>query len=284
MFEVELRFTGQEADRGLLDFYDASKALVGFQRSLALTVHLAINGEIITQAPSLSGAEIYFPAVEEGSWKSKAVVILGGAFALGSVGKDSPVGQMVTSLYDYVLSETMGFHPDYDKTLQQQYAEHLKEKGITKEKVDSLIEKTEASVAEMHRPVVASETAGAGEVSTGGPHKKKLGPELSIYTYEYVKRTIRSPDVTEIVGTVSSFNNNTYKGRLFSFAERRPIPFEILPDSRSRHIRGILTNSQHLAGQNPSDPKAVVKLSVYRLDSVTGRLKRLHVITATPGS
>lgn len=278
MIEVELRYDGQEAGEGFLDFYDAAKALAGFQRSLALTTHLVVNGEIITHAPTLQGASIYFPAVEQGSWKSKALIVLGTAFTVGAVGKDSPVGHVVTSMYDYVLSETMGFHPDYDKTLQQQYQEHLESKGITREKVDSLIEKTENNIAEMHRPIVASETAGRGDVYAGAGAERKLGPELSPFTYEYVKQTTRSNDTFTMLGKVSSYNVNTYKGRIFLLDERRPIPFELLTEARTLSQVATITRSQHRNGQNRSDTRAIIEVEAYRLESVTGALKRLHVV------
>ena len=91
MIEVELRYTGNLADHNRLDFYDASQALMGLQRSLAIFTHLALNGEVITQAPSLKGAQIITEAPREGSFRSKAWIVIGGMFAMGSVGKDSPV-------------------------------------------------------------------------------------------------------------------------------------------------------------------------------------------------
>ena len=55
-------FTGNESDKHVIDFYDVSQALIGFQRSIALTTHLVLNDEIITQSPFLKGAKIYaFP-------------------------------------------------------------------------------------------------------------------------------------------------------------------------------------------------------------------------------
>jgi hypothetical protein len=60
-----LVFEGEEADTNRLDFYDAADALTGFQRSLALTTHLMLNGEIIVQAPSLRGARIYLDVPEQ---------------------------------------------------------------------------------------------------------------------------------------------------------------------------------------------------------------------------
>jgi hypothetical protein len=72
--EIELSYIGAEADEHELDFYDASVALIGFQRSLAITTHLILNGEVITQAPALKGARILALPPEEGSWKIKAAV------------------------------------------------------------------------------------------------------------------------------------------------------------------------------------------------------------------
>ncbi len=275
----ELSFVGNDADNGMLDFYDGARALAGFQRTLALTTHLIVNGEIITQAPALQGAQILFPTPEQGSWKSRAVVILGGAFALGSVGKDSPVGHIVTSAYDYVLSETMGFHPDYDKTLQHQYKEHLEEKKITEGKIDSLIEKIEPSVADMHRPIIISKTATTGFVYGNGG-ASKIGPDLNPLTYDYVRQAIVSDEETEIVGYVSSYNLNTFKGRLFCITESRPIPFVLGNAAQTRSVVGVLTRSQHLNGQTPFDNRALVKIKAQRVVSVTGRLKRLIVHAA----
>jgi hypothetical protein len=58
MVAMTLRYSGGLSDNNVLEMYDASRGLAGFQRSLALTAHLVINGEIITQAPSLRGAQI----------------------------------------------------------------------------------------------------------------------------------------------------------------------------------------------------------------------------------
>jgi hypothetical protein len=67
--EITLSFNGGAADKNEINFYDVSQALIGFERSLALTTHLVLNGEIITQAPALKGAEILAIPPTEGSWK-----------------------------------------------------------------------------------------------------------------------------------------------------------------------------------------------------------------------
>jgi len=278
VLQFTLSYDGGLADNNAVDLYDGARALAGFQRSLALVTHLALNGEIITQAPSLAGAQIISHAPEEGSWKVVATVVAG-VFAVTSVGKDSPMGQLVTSIYDYVLYETMGFHVDYSKTLQQQIAEHEREKKITREKLDSLMEKTESSIADMHRPIVASKTATGGHVSATRDHvpPQPLGPEMSDLTYEYIVQSVRSEEELDIVGVVSSYNINTFKGRIFVFEEQRPIPFELLLDARTRRNVNLITESLRRNADNQQDPSAAIILRAHRVETRNGRLKTLLV-------
>lgn len=277
MAEFELTFDGALANEGYLEFYDAARALAGFQRSLALTAHLVINGEIITQAPSARGFELYIPPFREGSWKSRTKLVIGSAIAIGSVGKDSPVGQVVTSVYSYALSETMGFPVDYSKTLQQQYYEHLRANDISESKLDSLCEKIENSVADMHRPIVISKSATRGQITRCDYDKSDIGPLMSPLTYDYVKQTIHDDDEVQVSGYISSYNVNTYKGRLFCVEEDRPIPFELNESARSKRIVGLITNSQHNHGQTPFSHDALITLTGTRLVSVTEKTKRLLV-------
>jgi hypothetical protein len=60
--QITLQYDGAMSDSHLIEFYDAARGLVGFQRTLALVTHLVLHGDIITQAPSLRGASILTPA------------------------------------------------------------------------------------------------------------------------------------------------------------------------------------------------------------------------------
>jgi hypothetical protein len=278
MVDVTLKYAGSVADNNEIDLYDVARGLVGFQRSLALTTHLLVNGEIITQAPSLKGAQIITTTPEPGSWKVTATVVVG-IWAMGTATKDSPFGHLLFSAYDYVVSETMGFHVGFDKALGQQYEEELAKKKITKEKMDSLIEKTEGAVSDIHRPIVGSKTASRadlyGLVGTG--RARKIGPEFSTFTYDYIAHTIKSKDASKLAGVISSYNSNTYKGRIYCFEEGRPIPFELSDEARRRKDVNIITSSLRANAMNRADATANVRLTCYRLESSTGRLKALHV-------
>lgn len=226
MISISLAYTGALAENGVIDMYDAARGVAGLQRSLALTTHLLINGEIITQAPSLTNAQIIVGTPELGSWKITAT-ILAGIWAVTSASKDSVPGHILFSTYDYVISSTLGFHVDFDKSLGEAYEEHLARKKITAEKLDSLIEKTESSISDIHRPIVASESATQADI-TGFKEftaPRRLGPHLTKYTYDYISKTVLEKNLITLEGAVSSFNINTRKGRIFVYEEARPIPF-----------------------------------------------------------
>lgn len=281
MIELELRFDGSMASNGAIDLYDAARALEGFQRSLALVTHLVLTGKVITQATSLTrDARIITRVPEEGSWKNRVWVLLGGAFAVGSVGADSPVGYAVTSLFDYVMNETMGFHVDYNKTFQQQVAETLAARQITSDRVDSLMEKTESAFVDMHRPIYYSGTATIADIhGQAGPRApvKKLGPDMTLITYEYIAKTSRTEATSKLTGSVSSYNINTFRGRFFSKEHGRPIPFELMESAKNQNIIATITRSLQLSSVSRDDPRALLDLTAFQVETSTGRLKTLHV-------
>ncbi len=277
MTDIKLKFDGNISDNHVLDFYDASRAMVGFQRSLALTAHLVVNGEIITQAPALKNAEILATTPAPGSWEVVATII-GAAWVMGTASKDTPLGHMLYSVYDYVIANSLGFHVDYEKSLYQTYKERLIERKITPEKLDSLMEKTESSIADMHRPIVASKSATRARLfSFDRSGAKQIGPEMSGLTYEYVARTIKNEATIRHHGLVSSYNINTYKGRIFLPDEGRPIPFELENSAKNSTQIKLITSSLQSNATERSGEKRSIIVDGRRLESSTGRLKALMV-------
>lgn len=279
-------YEGNDADGHQLDFYDVAQALMGFQRSLALTTHLILNGEIITQAPSLKNATIYASPPEEGSWKFIATVIPT-IIALGTASQDSFFGHMIYSAYDYVVSETMGFHINYDESLGQQY-ERMKEDENNKlpileqSQFDSVIEKTEYNIQEMHRPIVKSETAQSARIfyNRRGENIPFHAP-LTYQSYDYIRLTEQSNAPVIVQGKVSSYNINTYKGRIFIPDERRPIPFELSNEARNSQgivkiLNNMTSNAQDRFGIGGNS--GLISFTVLKNTSRSGRLKSYHVL------
>lgn len=282
---ISLAYSGALADEQEIDLYDVGHALIGFQRSLALTTHLVFNGEVITQAPSLSGARISAYLPEDGSWTLKAAIsiIATGIWLAGTAPRDTPIGNLVSSAYDYVVSETLGFHVDYQKTLGQQIEEHRsRQKSATppdlpQSKFDSLIEKCQVAIRDMHRPIVKSETAAQANITASiAGHPRPIGRELNRETFEYIAFTVTSELPSELTGRVSSYNINTFKGRIYVLEEYRPIPFELAKEAQSPTNVAMITESLRRNAQDRTTGD--IKCVAFRQTSKSGRLKALYVV------
>ncbi|HEV2162456.1 MAG TPA: hypothetical protein VGR52_09535 [Stellaceae bacterium] len=277
-----LSYSGADSDDHAIDFYDVAQALIGFERSLALTTHLILNnGEIITQAPSLEGAKIFAVPPADGSWKIDVIVVA--TFMALAAPHDSVLGNLVTSAYDYVISETLGFHVDYNKTLQKQYDEYRgQQTGLfipPQAKLDSLTEKTEVAIKNMHRPIVWSETASQAVVTAriGSGEAFRIGHPLDRETFDYIDVTERAEHTEKLSGHVSSYNVNTYKGRIYLPDLHRPIPFELAETCRDAISILALTQSLMQTAQDKWDAQSAVAFTAFKMTSKSGRLKKLLI-------
>jgi hypothetical protein len=286
-----LTYSGLSANFQTIDLYDVAQALVGFQRSLALTTHLVLNGEIITQAPSLKGAHILAEPAEAGSWKTTAIVLT----TLAIAPKDSLVGNILYSVYDYVVSESLGVHANYDKTLGQLYEEsHNRTKAsddtkglpaVKEHQIDSLIEKCTTAIEDIHRPLVRTETASVAMISylppnaESAPTSKIVGRTLTAETYEYMHEFILGANPEIISGRISSYNSNTFKGRIYVQSEGRPVSFELTVEARlNSFIQLIVASLSANAVKKHNDKWSVIYCSVLRITSRSGHLKSYKVI------
>jgi hypothetical protein len=283
-FDVQftLTYKGASSDDYAIDLYDVSQALVGFQRSLALTTHLVLNGEIITQSPALKGAEIYALPAEEGSWKINAgiAILSTAAYQVLTTPNDNPLGHIVYSVYDYVISESLGFHVDYDKSLGELYEENEIKKSklpkIKESQVDSLIEKCSHAITEIHRPIYKTQTAEFAKIDAIVNHKiLPLQPEISMESFLYIVDELIEEEIETIIGRVSSYNSNTYKGRIYSLSEIRPISFELSNNTRNnRTIEIIIESLSSNALRSASGESEYIYCKVHKVMSKTGYLKK----------
>ena len=289
MIKFTLSYEGNDADDHEIDFYDVGQALIGFQRSLAITTHLVLNGEVITKALALKNARIIALPPEEGSWKVLATIafLSTSSCSILTIPKDTPLGHLVYSAYDYVISETMGFHVDYEQSLGQQYEALKKEENktipiIEQSQLDSVIEKCEYAIGEMHRPIVKSETAKKARILYNiNDRDIPFKASLTYQSYEYIRHTNQSNTPEKISGKISSYNINTFKGRIFVPDEARPIPFmlsdEVKKPSCIERIMGNMTQNardRFKRGHNSGE----IFFTVFKNTSRSGRLKSYYVL------
>ncbi len=280
-----ISFEGQDSDNHRIDLYDIAQALTGFQRSLALTTHLILNNEVITQAPSLKKATIYsFPA-EEGSWKM-TVLICTALYSISTAPKDTPLGHIIYSAYDYVISESLGVHIDYNKTLGQLYEESQNQKipKIQQYQLDSVIEKCAVSIKEMHRPIYQTNTASEAKINAIFNGKDlPISSPLSIETYSHIREERIHPQEITIEGYISSYNVNTYKGRIYVPIIGRPIPFELRHNIQNMQTIQIIVDNLSKNALNSQDKYKVI-CKVLLVTSNSNQLKRYivnHVAMST---
>lgn len=279
--EFTFSFDGNEAEQHRLDLYDAARALEGFHRTLALTTHLIINNEVITQAPSLKNATIYSLPPEEGSWKI-TVIVCTTLFSLGTAPKDTPLGHLIYSAYDYVISESLGVHVDYNKTLGKLYEDSKAEKlpKIREHQLDSVIEKCSNSIKEMHRPIYQTNTANKAKISAKIDSETKiLSTSLDYETYMHIKTENINSKETLVHGYISSYNINTFNGRIYTTEVNRAVPFELSYYLKNeKKIIKLIVNSLRESALKVKERKKL-KCLVQKVESVKGKLKKYIIIS-----
>ncbi|PLY07026.1 MAG: hypothetical protein C0625_07475 [Arcobacter sp.] len=231
LLTFEVSYNGSLTENHRIDLYDVSRSIMGFHRSLAITTHLLLNEKIITKSTSLKNAHIYALPHEEGSWKMKIVIALGSTIGAGLLApQNSALGHMVFSAYDYVISESLGVHVDYNKSLGKLYEEN-KIKNIPiihQHQLDMVIDKCNNSIIDMHRPIYKSESADKTIIKGFLNDKEmKFSSELSIDSFTYLNEEVVLENVVSITGIITSFSATNYSGRIELPEIDRPIPFRL---------------------------------------------------------
>jgi len=281
-----LTYFGEESDESLIDLYDVAQALVGFQRSLALTAHLVINGELITQSPSLKGARIFTLPPEAGSWKITTIVLATGTalYSIGTTQNNSPIGHLVFSLYDYIVSESLGVHVDYNNSIGKLYEEAKKQdlpvKPVKQYQADSLLEKCHTAILEIHRPINKTQTAfGAQIIANVNGDEEPLQTTLTQETYEFINETRTADSPETFKGRITSYNTNTFKGRIYIPVFGKPVSFQLGPNIQTQRTALLITTSlAHTAAQSDEEIGSEVYVVAFRNTNRTGHLKSLSVI------
>ncbi len=148
-------------------------------------------------------------------------------------------------------------------------------KGLDEGKFQALVEKTENSIKELHRPISHSGTATTAEIgrSSTGRIFRKTGPTLDIDTFEYINVTKLSDRAKFVIGKVSSYNSNTYKGRIYVESDGRPIPFTLAETTRDARSVTKIVRSLSSNAINRFDVGADIEFDALTYESKNGRLK-----------
>lgn len=206
-----------------------------------------------------------------------------GIFKVGALPNNTPLGHIVYSLYDYVVSENLGVHVDYNKSLGQLYeemeAKKFKVPEVRQSQADSLVEKCSHAIKEMHRPIYKTGTAKFGTVVANFDGKNHpLKTKLSIQTYEFIHETFTAEEPEEITGRISSYNSNTYKGRIYVKEIGRPVAFELAENARNANAIRLITSSLRSNALREYDETSLVRCLIYRNTSKSGQLKSFKVV------
>ena len=206
-------------------------------------------------------------------------VICTALYSLGTAPKDTPLGHIIYSAYDYVISESLGVHVDYDKTLGKLYEESKNKKlpKIQQYQLDSIIEKCSFSIKEMHRPIYQTRTATKATISAMvNDTLLPISSSLSMDTYAHLKEELISSEEKIVKGYISSYNINTYKGRIYIPKEGRPIPFELSESIKDKRTVEIIVDNLSKNALDDQDIKKI-KCTVFEVTSNSAKLKRYIV-------
>lgn len=273
---LEISFEGALSDEHKIDLYDISRSMMGFHRSLAITTNLLINENIITKSTSLKNAYIYTLPFEEGSLKMKIVIGLGSALGAALMApQNSMLGHLVFSAYDYVVSESLGYHVDYEKSLGKLYSEN-KNKNIPiiqQHQLDLVIEKCSNSIKDMHRPIYKSETAEKTLIKGFlDDEELKFSSELNIETFNFLNEEVLKEKVFSVTGIITSFNANSYSGRIEIPEIDRPIPFKLDNEVKTdENFEKIIESLKNKTLKNVTPTKVTMDVQV--VQTKKGRIK-----------
>jgi hypothetical protein len=227
--EYKLRFvyTGGDAEDNRLDLYDGAVSLQGIARSLAITTHAFINGEVRTRADIAHGASLYLYPSRRGSFVLEAAVWMTAAVASG----------VFYDFIRYTYKEAVGALDDSDEP-----------GGALEKRIEPTLGELpavlESSLTSVHRPITQDPKI---RIAVTRPR----GEELIVFDAQTANALL--PVATKlldpILGHVTRYNTISRWGRFYDYSEKRVISF-FLEANISDRERSLITWSLHQANVN----------------------------------
>lgn len=252
---LKLRFSGGEVESNGLNLYDGSTSFWGFAQALQISVHAYVTGEIVTRAPALHGAKIFFGAPKRGSVVFDLIAII----------EQHPATSGIAAVvfYDFIkfsFSKAVGLLNARPET--PSLNKKLEEDEIF---FDRLAETLEGSLQRAHRAI----DNGVPKVTLERPRSELVTFDPS--TSQWVNTREICEEVSERTGNITRFNSISRNGRAYIRELGRVVPFRPAPDFPESKL-GFLTWSLH--GDNTASQKDL-KFRTSNVESARGDVKRL---------
>jgi len=218
---VKFVYERGSASDNRLDLYDGAKSLEGIARTLTITTHALLNGEVRTRADSAHGAELYIQAPRSGSFIYEATIFIGGAITSG----------IFYDFLKYTLNEAIGRIED----------------GPIRPALQDRIEPTigelpavlESALLDVHRPLMQSPEMRLSVTRPRGEVLAVFDRETGLNLLPH-NETLSDP----ILGNVTRYNTLSRWGKLYDKAEGRVISFHLSEDLTVQE-RSLITWSLH---------------------------------------
>ena len=266
MAEAEFKFIYKSEDgASSLDAYDASQALYGISRSIAILTHYTIHRRVIKQAPALEGAKVLIEPPHHGSFEFIVPIIADPDVRA--------VAQNISAAMLYDLVKVI-YRRLVGKSDTPSSAEVQNLVRRAPGDLDALSDSINEDMVRIYRPLI-SDARQYNITVNGGTVNIVNVVELNRETYDFAKTKVLGDDQVEFFGEVRSFNGSTIQGRFWIEEEERTVGF-----SKNKTTRMSDAARQTLSWSSDewvNEREGYVFLRGYPLSSRTGLLKHIFM-------
>lgn len=223
MLEFRVKFVYEHgiADGHRLGLYDGAKSLEGIARTLTITTHALLNGEVRTRADVAHGAELYIQAPRGGSFVYEALIFVSGAITSG----------IFYDFIKYTFNEAIG------KIEEAPVRPSLQDR--IEPTMGELPAVLENALINVHRPLMQDPAMTLKVTRPRGEVLATFDRETGLCLLPR-----KEPMDEPVLGNVTRYNALSRWGKLFDRSEGRVISFHLSEDLTEAE-RALITWSLH---------------------------------------
>ncbi len=265
----KVRFTGLDANRNELEAYAAAKSLEGLSWALSVTINFAVVGEYKSRGDLSRSSRIYLRPPRKGSFlvEMNAWVLANPFLANVAIGVGAGVVTIyVNRLIEYVFGKALGHISEIPTNFKKYYNRMSKKE---KSELDVLIQRIEPPLSRAHS--VIDRTSSKIEFSS----KRTKLFEMDTLTKEYIEaKPANKPEVLHT--NITAYNVVSRNGRMFDPINLSTAAFTLVKNPLKGTANTVTTSmDQYQAGR-----KGMVKVTVDRVQTESGRLKKFMIMSA----